>query len=76
MIVYRSWQDFVYSKACSVLYPSGTGDVKMNVFDMKFSQQKGAMKDGRKGVSLCCQTRESVWRRSVFILNFSPTLRK
>ena len=41
----------MYSTACSVLYPSGTGDLKMNVFDTKFSQQKGAMKDGRKGVS-------------------------
>jgi len=31
----------VYSTACSVLYPSGTGVVKMNVFDVKFSQQRG-----------------------------------
>jgi hypothetical protein len=37
--------------ACSVLYPGGTGDVKMNVFDMMFSQQRRCH-EGWKGVSL------------------------
>jgi len=36
----------VYSTACSVLYPSGTGDMKINVFDMKISLQRGCK--GRK----------------------------
>jgi len=31
----------VCSTKCSVLYPSGTGAVKMSIFDVKFSQQKG-----------------------------------
>jgi hypothetical protein len=50
---------FCVQFACSVLYPRGTGDTKMNVFDMKFSQQRRCH-EGWKGVSLWCQTRESV----------------
>ena len=66
---FRGWQALVYSTACSVLYPSGTGVVKMNVFDVKFSQQRGVpwRTEGReclygvRHVSLCGEGVSLFW---------------